>query len=645
MRQTSLFNLTPNKSSPTDNMPWELPNLIGHDVEVAFDSEWSSKRIWKDSFATGISVATSGKDSWYLPWGHESGFNYDKEKVLLWAKDNLAGKELILANAKGDLHVMDKEGFDLEGWGCKVRDVMHPPALLDAKRQSYKLNDLALAELGRGKVEIGNLDNFPMYKRSSESVRLYAESDATLTWDLHQVYKQKIDSKGLRKVLDLEDNLIFCVASMERKGMRVDVDKLVQWEKRIQSRYVNLLLKIYQLTGLRVEPNKAVTMMKLFHLLNIPLEYTAKGSVSFTAEILARHSDKEPVRLALQAKQLDSMRNKFITPWIKKADSNNIIRYSLNQLKASGDDDTGAVGTVTGRFSASGGKTTDIDGVNVQQVFSDEKQEKIPAISEFPVRSVVIPDEGKFFLSADAKQIEFRIFAHFCSITGISDRLVKAYEDNPLIDFHDFVGENIMFKGQEFTRQKRKLTKNLNFGKLYGLGIAKLANVYLHIPEEDARIISKNYDREFPEARALLDYAIESAKEKGFVRTLLGRRREFDDSDKKYNPSTGKTEIPWYSSLNAVIQGSAADIMKIKLLNLYETRKETNLDMRFTVHDEVDGDIPDQESAERVEEILNEPAFKNLRVPILWDVGIGNNWADLDSLDDLRKIKHETMDF
>lgn len=604
--QTQLFD-TQSGDIPKD-IRWELPNLSPA-KRISLDTETTGLAIWGKDKPVGISVCTEDYYSWYIPFGHQQGFNYDLTKVQEWAKDNLRDKDIDLANAKFDFNMLLKVGVDLESTHNRLHDVMHPPALLNPNRQDLDLDSLSERDLGKHKVHIGDLKKFPIHERDSAAVWWYACYDAKLTRELADHYAPLIEEKELQQVLDLEDALIFCVASMEREGCYLDTEKLIAWQKMAQTRYLKAVMDIYRLTGFRVEPTKPSDLAKLFNHLKIEYDITPTGQPSFTLEFLKAHSDIEPVKLAYEAKQLYSLNSKFLTPYANKVDSDGKIRYSLNQLKAV--DNDGSKGAISGRFSASSGGAA-VNGINPQQVFSDEKQDKIDCISDFTIRDLFIPANG-FWLSADARQIEFRFFAHYSK----SPRLLRAYDENPLVDFHAYVAEKI------FKTERNKILKNMNFSKIYGVGIQKLADMYLKCSYEEAKEKSKHYDREFPEASALLNEAAGIAERRGFVKTILGRRRDF-------GKAVGDTRF--YAALNAVIQGTAADYMKTKLLELYNSRKETGFLMRLTVHDEVDGDIPDIESAKKVQEILDRQAFPKLRVPILWETKVGNSWGNLKKL-------------
>jgi DNA polymerase-1 len=295
------------------------------------------------------------------------------------------------------------------------------------------------------------------------------------------------------------------------------------------------------------------------------------------------------------ARALDSIHSKYLLKYLK-AQRNGILPYKLHQLKS---DD---YGTISGRFSSS--------SVNIQQVYAKGRQlKKMPDMKDFIIKELFIAGDPDWeWLSADAMQIEFRLFAHYAN----SKRLNEAYANNPWIDFHD----HVMAMLQRLVDIDRDDTKNVNFGKLFAMGRDKMRR-QLDTELEIANELFDAYDQEFPEAKDLLNLSMKLARNRGYVKTLLGRRARFPTQDRLH------------SALNRVIQGTAADIMKLKLLEVYRNRKLLNFVMFFTVHDEVDGRVPKGGNyRERMKELLNTQIEElKLRVPIMWDVKTGDNWA------------------
>jgi DNA polymerase-1 len=227
-------------------------------------------------------------------------------------------------------------------------------------------------------------------------------------------------------------------------------------------------------------------------------------------------------------------------------------------------------------------------------------------VDDFFVRKLFIPEDGRW-VCADQAQVEYRIFAHYAK----AEWILEEYRKNPWVDFHTIVMHMIRKVKADIDRDR---TKDLNFAFLYGAGIGKIA-VMLGISYGEAQSLMKTYKRMFPEADTLMKVASKLASRRGYVKTILGRRGRFPD--KQF----------LHKALNKVVQGSAADSAKKKLIALHKCRKETGFVMRFPVHDEINGDSPDPKCTEMVTEVLNEQSIP-FRVPILWAVKTGATWAE-----------------
>jgi DNA polymerase I-like protein with 3'-5' exonuclease and polymerase domains len=300
----------------------------------------------------------------------------------------------------------------------------------------------------------------------------------------------------------------------------------------------------------------------------------------------------------LRARKINRLLSTYLEPWLTQMDDHGVWRYQLNQLAR--DTENGATyGTISGRFSAS--TLDDIgEGAQPQQIWSVEKQEEELG-TDYILRELFIPDDGAWFCSGDASQIEFRLFGHYSK----SDTIVNAYQQDPWTDFHLMMATNVL-RG----RVPRKQAKNVNFMRLYGGGNKKLSRM-VGCTLREAEEMGQVYDELFPEAKELTSRAQRFAEDRGYVYTLYGRRARFRDWKKTY------------AALNRIIQGSAADVMKERLVALYESGL---MKLRVTVHDEINGDIEDQSKSELVTELLNDFSIP-LRVPLLWKIQVGKNWA------------------
>jgi DNA polymerase I len=381
-------------------------------------------------------------------------------------------------------------------------------------------------------------------------------------------------------------------------------------------------------------------MIKLWQALRLPFEHFTwdeekeeyTDTPSFADDVLKIYEEDERLPLgarravgaARRAKAIRSLRSKFLLKYRAAIGAGDLLRYSLHQL---GQDD---YGTVTGRFSSS--------NVNIQQVFKPSKQKRKIGVGDWPIRRLFLPREGRRWLAADARQIELRVAAHYCAEVGMT-RIADLYNAPPAkndkgawvagpdIDFHDVV--------VDIVRMERDLTKNFSFMLLFGGGVSRAMEMTGH-DESTTRAELDEYNRLFPEFTNLRDQVTELAEKRGWVKTVSGRRRHFS-----IDKAMGK-KVRYYSALNAIIQGSAGDANKVKLVELYENRAELGVDLFFTVHDEADMDYQDPAVPGRVRELLDRQSLP-FRVPILWEIATGPNWADLDKLKEDDKFTRRSL--
>lgn len=607
-----------------DWTPPSLPNLTGIDW-IILDTETTGLDWWGGALPIGLAIGTLDGQYWYFPFAHKGGGNLSEAGVRAWAIEHLRGKNIIGHNIKFDNHMMRAWGVDLEALGCRLWDTGYNAALLDDNRRQFNLDLLAKDILGvEGKEHLTDythteIDKTRMQTYHAGEIAIYAKMDVQLTGDLWTAFKAQTKYEGLGKVMDLESRLLYAVCEMERNPARLDVEKLTSWEKRSGKELDDLLTEIHSLTGMKLNPDSSVGWAKLFKHLELPeptvlTPKTKKGgggNPSYAEDVL-KTIDHPVVQIGRKAKQLSSLRSKYINAYLEGMDSDGRLRTNLHQLRV----DEG--GTISGRFSSSSYKINGKQvGRNLQQVYAVEKQiERFG--NDYIIRDLFLPDEGRWF-SADAAQIEYRLFAHYSG----SETILARYAEDVNTDYHQIILDMLApFK----SGIPRKHIKNINFAKLYGAGIKKIG-VMIGLPFDEAKPFVELYEREIPESVTLMDLAMDTARRRGYVKTLLGRRARFPKAQRLHK------------ALNSIIQGTAADIMKEKTIETYEARKELGLTLRLTVHDELDGDILDVEMARRLKVILNRQSF-DIKVPILWTMQTGTSWADCEKTE-LRNLgKH-----
>lgn len=570
----------------TPRVKMDPPNLSGV-KRIALDTETTGLNWRGHDKPVGFGIYAPGLE-YYFGFAHQGGGNMDPGAVSRWANDNLRGKEIALVNPSFDISMMLKAGVDLEKLDCRPRCVQYYFALLNEHRRKFDLESMSRDFLKKTKLVMPS--RMPIDVMPAWEVAPYCIGDARLTYELAEYAYPLIRADQLGDVANLEDACAYPTLSMERLGARLNMPKLARWRIEAKQKHAWLCTQISNAVGFQVSPNKATSLNKLFRVMGLSAPMlTAGGEDSYTEQSLllmighANEKQSRIIEMVLAARQISSLCSKYLDKYWREQ-VNGRLYYNLNQLR--GDE----YGTITGRYSSS--------SVNIQQVFSEERQDE--ATRQWIIRELFIPDDDGEWLSADASQIEFRLFAHYSH----SARLIKAYVENPDTDFHEEVAKLIGWP--------RKPAKNWNFGKIYGMGLDKVC-AQLGVTMERGEEINDAYEAMFPEASRLMWQVIKIVKRRHYVKTLLGRRRRYPVLDRLH------------SALNAVIQGSAADLMKLKIVKLYKLQKSLGFKMQMTVHDEVDGTVHRDADVKKIKEVLNEQEIE-LRVPIIWKVKKGDSW-------------------
>lgn len=614
--------------------PEPLPTLNG-ETRIILNCESTGLKWWDGDVPIGWAwlLPASGRMG-YAPIRHHVGFNYNINEVRAWLH-SLRGCHIENQNIKFDLHMARVDGVDFTELDCTFGDPAHYAALLDDHRFRFNLDQLSLDILGWdvSKDDIGKIP--PSIQHEGEFkflhpslVEPYALRNVVQAYRLIEHFTPDIIAEDLGRVLQLEQEIIPVVVEMEKNGVYLDMDLLEDWRVSTGNDLDRLMWEVYQESGVRLSsPDSPKDLEVLFKALKLPITRTETGRPSFTADVM-KEIQHPTVRKLEKAGHLADLKSKYVDNFATQARSDGWMRFNLHQLRVGRSEDD-KKGTVSGRFSMAGDR---YGGFNPQQCVAVEKQLERGWCPDYVVRKLFIPKNGKW-LSADAHQIEYRIFAHLAK----SAKVLAAYALDPLTDYHAVV---MKLLHQLNATLNRKLVKNINFAKIYGAGLLKFTMMMgLISPKQyfemldmfgrptvndllyrspyadkfrEALEIQNQYDEMFPEVKPMLRLAAQTAEHRGFVKTLLGRRARLTDR--------------FHSALNRVIQGTAADINKRVLIEVYKLRRELGLTLRLTVHDEVNTDIQDPGMLPRVQEILN-TQYTELRVPILWDAKVGDNWA------------------
>ena len=602
--------------------PTEFPDLRQVD-EIAIDletkdpglKELGSGSVIGNGDVVGISVATAHYKG-YFPIAHEGGGNMDRKQVLNWLQDILnAPSTKIFHNAIYDVCWLRRLGLKVQG---DIVCTMIAAAVTDENRFRYDLNSLSWHYLGYGKNESALAEaaqswgidpKAEMYKLPAMHVGGYAERDAEITFGLWQEMKKEILHQDLEDIFDLETELFPCLVDMRFKGVRVDIEKAHQMKKDFIKEENELLTKIEGETNIRPQIWAARSIANVFDTLKIPYERTLKTSApSFTKNFLQEH-EHPVVRMIAQAREINKAHTTFIDSIIKH-EHNGRIHAEINQLRS----DNG--GTITGRFS--------YQNPNLQQIPARNK-DLGPKI-----RSLFLPENGCKWGCFDYSQQEPRLVVHYASLYKLPSvyDVIDAYNNDPNSAFHQTVAD--------MAEIPRSQAKTINLGLFYGMGKAKL-QAELGVSKEKAKELFDTYHARVPFVKQLMTKASNRSQDRGQIRTLLGRLCRFhlwepnqfgmhkalphEDALREHGPGIRRAYT--YKALNKLIQGSAADMTKKAMLELYKE----GIIPHIQIHDELDLSIKNDTEAKKIIEIMEEAV--KLEVPNKVDYEFGNNWGDI----------------
>jgi DNA polymerase I-like protein with 3'-5' exonuclease and polymerase domains len=607
-------------SPPTEWLPPEnFPDLSDH-KEIAIDLEtkdpdlrkMGSGSVSKNGDVVGIAIAVEGWSGYY-PIAHEGGGNMDRKKVLGWFQSVLkTPADKIFHNAMYDVCWIRALGLSING---RIIDTMIASALVDENQMRYDLNNCAKRYTGKSKNESdlyaaakdwGIDAKAEMYKLPAIYVGAYAEKDAEITLELWKELQKEIYTQDIESIFLLETELFPCLVDMRFLGVRVDVQAAHTLKQQLVEQEKQCLLEVGKETQVDVQIWAARSIAQVFDKLKLDYDRTEKTqSPSFTKNFLQNHPHPL-VKLIAQAREINKAHTTFIDTILKHSYKGR-IHAEINQLRS----DNG--GTVTGRFSYS--------NPNLQQIPARNK-DLGPRI-----RSLFIPEEGHTWGCFDYSQQEPRLVVHYAALQNLygSGEVLDAYNDGDA-DFHSIVAE--------MADIPRSQAKTINLGLFYGMGKNKL-QAELGISKDKSDSLFRQYHNKVPFVKQLMDNVMHRAQDSGKIRTLLGRLCRFhlwepnqfgihkalphDAALAEHGPGIKRAYT--YKALNKLIQGSAADMTKKAMIELYKE----GITPHIQVHDELD--ISVDGNADKIVEIMENAV--NLEVPNKVDYESGPNWGSI----------------
>jgi DNA polymerase I len=582
-----------------------LAQKLSEQTEISFDTETTNIDATQADLV-GLSFAFSEHEGYYVPVPAEKTA---AQAVVNDFKYVFENKDIIKIgqNIKYDAIVLRSYGVQVEGI---LFDTMLAHYLLEPELR-HNMNYMAETLLGYAPIEIDTLigakgkNQGNMRDVAPEKVKDYAAEDADITLQLKNVLAPKLkEYDELEKIFyDFETPLVRVLAAMEAEGIRIDGQFLEQYAEILQAKIEILEKKVIEQAGVNfnVASPKQVGGI-LFDIMKIPYKggKTKSGQYSTDEDVMSELAKTYPIAADILAyRGVSKLKSTYVDALPKMINPRTgRVHSNFNQAL-----------TATGRLSS--------NNPNLQNI-----PIKTPEGSE--VRKAFVPrDENHVLISADYSQIELRLIAEISN----DESMIEAFQSGN--DFHRATAAKIYnVDFDAVTAEQRRNAKTVNFSITYGAGAQNLSQ-QLGIPRAEAKVLVDAYREQFKGLRNYMVQVVEKAREDGYVKTLLGRRRYLRDIDSRNALARTNAER---MAINTPIQGTAADMIKIAMVNIYNALKNNNLQTKLVlqVHDELVFDVPKNE-VDIVKNIIEKEmknAIPSLRVPIEVGIGEGNNWLE-----------------
>ena len=569
---------------------------------LSLDTETTSTNAI-DAELVGLSFSTEESKAFYVPVPENK---HEAQKIVDIFKEVYENPSILKIgqNIKYDITVLRKYGVEMKGelFDCMIAHYLLQPELrhnMDYMAEAY-LNyktihiDELIGHKGKSQKSMRDLSPIEVYE--------YACEDADITLKLYHILEPKLKELNIFNLFkDIEMPLINVLVEMEMNGVILDTTSLTETSRILQQRILEKERKIYEEAGtsFNIASPKQVGEI-LFDRLKISdkAKKTKTGQYVTSEEALTQLKHRAPiVENILAYRGLRKLLSTYVEALPKLINKHTgHIHTSFNQAI-----------TATGRLSS-----------------SDPNLQNIPVKGEDgkELRRCFIPEPGCLFFSADYSQIELRVMAHLSGDEGLIDAFRNGY------DIHAATAARIFKETMEHvTRDQRSMAKRANFGIIYGITVFGLAQ-NLDIDRNEAKKLIDDYFQSFPKVKEYMERCKETARSKGYAETIFHRRRYLPDINSGNATVRGFAER---NSINAPIQGSAADIIKLAMVRIYKRFKDENIKskMILQVHDELNFSVfpEEKESVERIviEEMQN---ACQLKVPLIADCGWGANWLE-----------------
>jgi len=591
----------------------DLANELAKAGIISFDTETTSTEEMQAEIV-GISLAIKTGQAYYIPVGHTSGDNLPIKKVIAALTPAMTNPKIgkVAHNAKYDYIVLARYGLITTPI---TFDTMLAEFIIDPGSRNFGLKNLALARLGQEMTHIEELigkgkNQLSMADIAIESVAPYAAADAETTLRLMPLLQKDLDrANGTKLLAEIEMPLVPVLAEMEMTGILLDLQFFKRMSEELTARMAEIEKRVFESVGKPFNLNSTQQLSDVLftHLRLEPPDKgkkTASGHYSTSADVLESLRGKHPVvDMLLENRELSKIKSTYIDALPAAVDSQTgRVHTSYSQT-----------GAVTGRISS-----------------SNPNLQNIPIRTEEGrrVRNGFIAEKGSILLSVDYSQIELRIVAHMAE----DEAMLAAFKAGE--DIHVTTSAAIYsVENEAVTKEMRRHAKAINFGLIYGMsafGLTRSTDLTLAEAEE----FVKTYFKKFPGVKKYLDETRKLAAQQGYVETLLGRRRYFPALQSKINVQTKNREER--EAINAPIQGTAADIMKIAMLKIPSAIRDAGLNakMLLQVHDELVLECPKDEvlkTAHLVQETMAN-AY-TMSIPLSTEARAGKSWGEMQIIE------------
>ncbi|NQT31749.1 MAG: DNA polymerase I [Deltaproteobacteria bacterium] len=573
----------------------------------AFDTETTSLNPMAARLV-GLSFSPAAGEAYYVPVGHaglDSIGQLPLQEVINKLKSLLEDKKLakLAHNGKYDMTVLAEHGVTVQNLSF---DSMVAAYLLGEK--SMGLKNLAFARLAIEMTPIAELigagaKRVPMSQVEIARAADYASADADMTLRLAEIFEPELKEQGLWQLFaEVEMPLTPVLLGMERTGITLDTDLLEQMSHRLGEQLLKLEKDIYDNVGHQFNINSPKQLSNvLFDELGLPTARKTKGGYSTGAAILEELRGAHPViGCILDYRQLSKIKSTYIDALPNLINPRTgRVHTSFNQTR-----------TATGRLSS-----------------SEPNLQNIPVRGEMgkEVRQAFIAPKGSYLLSADYSQIDLRALAHLSQDRSLLD----AFRHDE--DIHSATAAQVFgVDPGKVTPEMRRTAKTVNFGVIYGMSDYGLQQA-TELSREEAAAFINAYFEKYPGVKQYLESTKEKAREKGYVQTILGRRRAIPEIN---HANRQVREAAERMAINMPVQGTSADIIKVAMINLDRemARRQLKSRMILQVHDELIFEVPEAEQAEmgKLAAELMSTAIE-LSVPLKVDIKTGPNWGEMES--------------